>query len=47
MVDAQRKSNQIHRYYDERSRHNIVQADLFMDVGDLPFDASLNEKHRQ
>jgi hypothetical protein len=29
-----RYSNQIRRYYDERSRHNIVQTDLFETVSD-------------
>ncbi|MDO9011483.1 MAG: hypothetical protein Q7U78_06690 [Gallionella sp.] len=29
-----RYSNQIRRYYDERSRHHIVQTDLFETVGD-------------
>ena len=31
-----RYSNQIRRYYDERSRHSIVQTDLFETVGDPP-----------
>ena len=31
-----RYSNQIRRYYDERSRHRIVQTDLFEAVGDPP-----------
>ena len=29
---------QIHRYYDDRSRHNLVQGSLFEEAGDnLPF----------
>ena len=27
---------QIHRYYDERSRHNLTQTSLFEDEGDDP-----------
>ena len=30
-------SNQIRRYYDERSRHNIVQVNLAKDADDPPF----------
>ncbi len=31
-----RYSNQIRRYYDVHSRHDIVQTDLFETVGDPP-----------
>lgn len=32
-----RYGNQIRRYYDERSRHNIVQTNSSGDKGDPPF----------
>jgi hypothetical protein len=32
-----RYSNQIRRYYDERSRHNIIQGNLFKDTDDPSF----------
>jgi hypothetical protein len=32
-----RYGNQIRRYYDERSRHNIIQDNLFKDTDDPSF----------
>lgn len=32
-----RYGDQIRRYYNERSRHNIVQADFFRDTDNPPF----------
>ena len=31
-----RYGNQIRRYHDERSQQNIIQADLFVDLCDVP-----------
>jgi len=32
-----RYGDQIHRYYEDRSAHNIVGAELMTDVDDTPF----------